>query len=1073
MSRLVSRAENWEKVYTALQNVNFAAFDYNTVKQSILDYVKLYFPETFNDFIESSEFIAIVETFAYVAELMAYRFDIDAHENFITTAQRNDSILRLAKYISYTASRPLPARGLVKITSVSTTESVADSNGTNLANRVIRWNDTSNSSWKDQFIIVMNRALQQDFGTVSPTDRFQVQDVLFELYSVNTVPLAAGVFTYSASVSGQSIPMELVPVANDPAVGITERRPTNNSDFTILYGQDGLGDASDTTGFFSFTKQGKLQRYRTTFDGITPNMKYVVTTTNINDTDIWVNNVDPVTGKILNITATLPYLPGSQSEVSGKWVEVDVSHAQNVIFNNNPIRNKYEVETLASNQVRVLFGDGEFSTIPAGTFDIWARASLDQDIVVPQSSVTNTSASFTYIDAFGKTQTFTFTFSLISSLQNASASESIEHVRSTAPAVYYSQNRMVNGQDYNSFMLQDPSILKLRAINRTFTGDSKYIVWHDPTGTYEDVKVFSDDGMIYYSDSSTSVTTPVVDPGTLITTYIEPLLSSTDILMYMLEAGVPSAYYNRVLTSGEKTEIVTALGVPYPAIAQMYYNKTTHVWHTIKQSAVSSPGRLTSGNFGGSGLQGGYADYISVPLITLTQTSIFQTSYNVTHASRRLVFQSPTTAFWSIHNANRVIAYDTLNSDHDEVDILQANTNCARDAILSRMWRFNVVGQEVITSGSELGLPDASRLSVLPVDEAMTGVPPYLDISSWPTPQGLAEIVKPKYLQSIPTGVNLPTTLPIYYVVGAGDITIFNSNGTPYVGTITFLEDVSRPVSNVITFTNSGASTPLLIEVNEYIYLTRLTVNDPWVPAPTNTESMNSYVDDSKAFPDTTDTYGQIHHAGLWMRQLGRSGLNFMWIHHTPSYNLVDPAATNIIDIFIITKGHYLAVKQWLNDPLATRPAAPTPLDLRTTYNYLLDNKMISDTVVLHTGNIKVLFGTRAVPTLQASFVVIRSAQSLLTDNQIKATIVTTIQNFFELSFWELGETFYATELFAAIHMALPADISSVTLVPSLTQNHFGNLFQITAREDEVFYPDVTVDDIQLVTSYTTTNLNI
>jgi len=138
---------------------------------------------------------------------------------------------------------------------------------------------------------------------------------------------------------------------------------------------------------------------------------------------------------------------------------VDLAHAQNVIFNTNPKRNKYEVETRADNRARLIFGDGEFADIPSGTFDIWARSSIDQDVFIPQSSVTGASSSFTYQDMFGRTQTFTFTYSLVNTLQNASAAEDIEHVRVTAPAVYYSQDRMVNGEDYNSFMLQDASIL--------------------------------------------------------------------------------------------------------------------------------------------------------------------------------------------------------------------------------------------------------------------------------------------------------------------------------------------------------------------------------------------------------------------------------------------------------------------------------------------------------------------------------------------------------------------------------------------------------------------------------------
>jgi len=98
-----------------------------------------------------------------------------------------------------------------------------------------------------------------------------------------------------------------------------------------------------------------------------------------------------------------------------------------------------------------------------------------------------------YMDSTNTIQTFTFTFSLVNSLQNSSKSEDIEHIRRVAPSVYYTQDRMVNGRDYNSFMLQDPSILKLKAINRTFSGDSKYIAWHDPKEYYEDVKIFGED----------------------------------------------------------------------------------------------------------------------------------------------------------------------------------------------------------------------------------------------------------------------------------------------------------------------------------------------------------------------------------------------------------------------------------------------------------------------------------------------------------------------------------------------------------------------------------------------------
>ena len=138
MSRIVSKAEGWERAYEVFQQVNFSAFDFVTIKESMIEYMKLYFPEDFNDYIESSEFIAVLELFAYTAELLAYRLDLNAHENFLTTAQRKESVLRLAKLISYKTSRNIPARGLAKIQSVQSTEAITDANGVNLANTRIR-----------------------------------------------------------------------------------------------------------------------------------------------------------------------------------------------------------------------------------------------------------------------------------------------------------------------------------------------------------------------------------------------------------------------------------------------------------------------------------------------------------------------------------------------------------------------------------------------------------------------------------------------------------------------------------------------------------------------------------------------------------------------------------------------------------------------------------------------------------------------------------------------------------------------------------------------------------------------
>ncbi len=1051
MSKRVSRAENFEKVYTAFSGINFAAFDYNTIKQSLLDYIKLSFPESFSDFIESSELIAIIESFAYVAELLAYRFDLDATENFISTAQRKDSILRLAKLVSYSADRPLPSRGLVKITSVTTTENLIDASGNNLANRIIRWNDTTNQLWKDQFILVMDRILEQNFGTVRATDRFQIENVLFELYALNVNPLVSGVVGYTTKINSQSIPMELVPIEYNTTDGIIERRPYNSANFSLVYGRDGLGDTSDNTGFFCFTKQGSLQRFRQTFDGITPNQTFELPLQNVNQTDIWVNNVDPVTGATLDNAPSIQFHRSVELGKTGEWVEVDLSHAQNIIFNTNPRRNKYEVETMSSNRAKVIFGDGEFADIPSGTFDFWARASLDQDIVISQSAVVNQTASFTYTDSFNRTQTFSFTFSLVNSLQNGSAAETLEHIRATAPAVYYSQDRMVNGQDYNSFMLQDSTILKLQSLNRTFIGDSKYIPWHDPSTTYENVKVFGNDGAIYYQEKTEgSSTEPVNSLNDLITIYIEPLLSSTDIFIFVTSYGVPPASFRRSFNTAEKNRILTGLTPPpSPASIGMYYNVITNEWHVVKTS--DDPSTVLAA-------EGWPQKFITSPLISAVQYPA-ENRYTVNRLAKRLIFQSPTTTFWNTNSASAVIDYNTLSADLDSIVILQANPNYNRNAILSSDWAFDVLGTEVIINGPEVGLLDNSRISIIPTDYNKDGIPDYLDINEGVLHKGIADIIKPKLTIDLTTISDIPTTgieviLPVSYIIGQLDVSVQNLSGVSAILGVDWFEDTASPsgVSNIIRLTSfTFANSLVSVTVNEFVYFKRASTFDDWTIIPTTPEVLDSYVNEL------------ISLDGLMKREIGRSSLNFAWFHHSPRYHLIDPAASNIIDTLIIQKGYFLALKRWLEDPLASQPATPTPLDLRLAYNYLTNNKMISDTVVLRPGKIKLLFGRRAILPLQAVFKIVRSADTTLTDNQIKNTVVTTVRNFFDPTTWEFGETFYFTELAAAVHAALPIEISTFVIVPVSADNNFGDLFQVQAAEDEIFYPDLTENDVQLV----------
>ncbi len=1079
MARLINSAETWQTVYTAFANINFTAFDYNTVKQSLLDYLQLYFPEDFNDYIESSEFVAILELFAYICEQLSYRVDQNAQENFLSTAQRKESVLRLAQLISYTPTRNLPARGLVKIQSISTTETIFDSLGNNLANITIVWNDPSNVNWNEQFILVMNLVLQQTFGSVSPSDRVQIGDVLFELYALNNSPLAAAgtggeVFRYTAIAAGVSQPMEVVPVVLNATDGPEEKRPENNVPFTLLYANDGLGDGSPTTGFLMMTKQGTLQSTVTTFDGVTPNQTYDIGVTNINNTDVWLNNVDPST---LNVITVNPIPTSITSQVTGYntvygyWYQVETLNAQNVIFNytsNN--RHQFEEQTNDNDDVTLIFGDGEMVDIPSGTFQIWYRTSANANISIPASAVQNQSASFSYVDDTDTTQTFSFTFSLTGSLLNASASETLQHIQDTAPSVYYTQDRMVNGQDYNTFMLQDPSILKLQAINRTFAGDSKYIPWHDPSESYENVKIFGDDLALYFAANgpatgkTVTVSTPV-SSEILVLNYIQPLLSSTDFFTYLAPTynalGGNPATLRTAFTSAEITAILTVLNSSAQTIYFYYQVAAPDNW----QANTIVPSTYLMNN----------PSYIYMLVVNKVYSGSNQVGWVIQYATSQLVAQSQSTDFWNTNNGLATINYDTLNSNQDTILVLSANIN-AQEGILGENLVYNVLSQ--VQNPQTPGLPNINQLSVLPTDINGDGIP-----------ENMAQTELFNYTIQIPITPTTPVnngrytlTLPRTYVIGysATDLAIAlsyptsptttleypitNQNTQPaYFSEVQFTNAVTSneiQIGGIVT-TSNGPHTitvgdVIQVTMNDFCYLTRDTVSDPFYPVTTSDTVKANWAANASTIPQL-QTY---------IRYPGRYPFNFAWFHQTTLYYLVDPAASNIIDIYIITQGYFTALTEWLAGQTDVQPTVPTPLDLRQSYNYLLNNAMISDTVVLQSGSFQLLFGGNAIPQLQAQFVIVRPTTTVsMTNNQVASTIVSIVQDFFDPNEWAFGETFYFTELATIIQTQLAGEIDTVVLVPTYSTNQFGDLYEITPAPNQLFYPDISVSNVSFVTT--------
>jgi len=200
----------------------------------------------------------------------------------------------------------------------------------------------------------------------------------------------------------------------------------------------------------------------------------------------------------------------------------------------------------------------------------------------------------------------------------------------------------------------------------------------------------------------------------------------------------------------------------------------------------------------------------------------------------------------------------------------------------------------------------------------------------------------------------------------------------------------------------------------------------------------------------------------------------FQWKHTAPRDQRVDPSISNIVELIVLTTTYYDDVLEWTanNRTADLFPTEPSVESLNMLFSKSLNPyKAIGDQLIYTPAKFKKLFGTTADSTLQGTFKVIKSTGATITNNEIKSRVLTAIRTFFDINNWTYGESFYYTELCAFIHSQLSTQISSVVIVGKDAESVFGDLFEITSDPNELFYSTATVDDIEIINSFTDQNL--
>jgi len=1100
-------AEDWRKIYQSFQQADFKSYDFETLRRTMVAYLRENYPDDFNDFVESSEYVALIDLIAYVAQALSFRVDLNARENFLETAERRNSVLRLARLINYNAKRNLPATGLLKIDSISTTQDVADSTGTNLANSTVIWNDSANSNYREQFTSILNAANQtgQLFG--SPRESGAIGGISTEVYTLSSNQTDLPIFNFTKSVGGTSRQFEVVPSSINNSESIYEADPVVGSGLTYTYRSDGSGDSSNNTGFFFLFKQGSLQSIDFSVATSVTNYVYSLAATDINDTDVWLYQLDQF------------------GQLSKKWTMVPSLAGNNAIYNSlsKVERDTYNVVTKNNDSVDLVFGDGNFSNIPLGSFRAYHRTSDNAKFAIQPADMQNVQVTIPYTDSNGAQQTLTITMGLKSSVYNSAATESNASIKEKAAQVYYSQNRMITAEDYQVVPLSaSQEIVKVRSVNRSASGISRAKEVLDPTGAYSNVNVFAEDGILYRDES--------IQQFTFAFNNRSEIQSTIDT---SVEAKLKQAYARQFYYLKYATKDLSSLSATW--------NSTTTGTNT-NTGYFTSGGALVVGDSATSNLK--YAKVGALIKFTSPDTREFLNDKLVTagtdNAEDRAwakigavvldganggvgnledgtgpitindiipdgsvinaVIPAFTTSFSATLEAdmvNRIEAFEEFglryDQDSQEFKVI-TSTNLSTNDIFATAGAGSTTGTNLdaswffkFTNDGNTYTVQYRKLDYIFESESQNKF--HYDVQEkiydYKTGKSVKDTVKILKINSIvSTGksIGYPITWQVVDTVTEADG--FQDNRKIKVG---FFDDdddgvVDNPeIFDIVVEPDTSVSTKFVffekyisydtIERYRFYAATNFIVTENETDINVNstayTDGQLFYFYDSaedviKKYSTTTNT---LTTNTDYIVRRGRSSISFQYRHNAGQETRIDPSVSNIVDIYMLERTYDNLFRIWLQDS-GVKPAASTSDQLRISYSGKLNPlKSLSDQIVYHPVKYKILFGSNADEELQATFKVVKNTKTNVTDAVIKTRVIAAINEFFALDNWDFGDAFYFTELAAYVHNQLAPDLLTAVIVPNQAGQTFGSLFQINSAADEIFISGATVDDVSIITA--------
>lgn len=177
-----------------IPQVDYTSRDYTSLRADLVDLIPYYAPLWTNR--DPADFgMTILETFAYMGDILNYYIDKSANESFISTASQRENVLQLAKLLGYKPTEPTAATCTVTFSNTSAvnitvprltrvaTSAVSNASTTQIVFEtdeevVVPAGSTTTTVTVTQGITVTNEAIGESNGTVNQSFELNESSVI-------------------------------------------------------------------------------------------------------------------------------------------------------------------------------------------------------------------------------------------------------------------------------------------------------------------------------------------------------------------------------------------------------------------------------------------------------------------------------------------------------------------------------------------------------------------------------------------------------------------------------------------------------------------------------------------------------------------------------------------------------------------------------------------------------------------------------------------------------------------------------------------------------------------------------